>query len=456
MVKVNTMKQSRNAKIKIRKRGNSYEARKTIDLTKIYGFEVKKRISKTAPTEEEAITLLNVREQEELLNAADKVRTNRYANKLEYEQLENNISGIGTDFTVKFFVNKMLQNKKLQAENKLYNRRRKISPKTVTSYLGTANRQVIPIWGDLDIRKITTEQLQQHFDKLDYSVKYLKDIKLILKLTFQTAIDLGIITENPASKIYVGNRKCNIGVEIEHLNKERQSRWLDLIEEDGRQWAYLFEAILLSGARPEEACAFKWKTIDLERNMIYIRKAYKQVYIYDNNLKKRYNEKILDDLKTSQSVRDVPLHPRLKKLVLKIKADRIMEYQKVGKILNEDDFIFLNQNGKPFVPERLTNKMPTFIRKYKLEHMTVYGLRHSFATNCAEQGLPPEVLHILMGHSDFDTTRKFYIHITEARKQQEMLKLYNKQYTEEQLKSLMEKNKKYLEQITALTEPVLV
>ena len=386
MVKVNTMKQSRDAKIKIRKRGNSYEARKTIDLTKIYGFEVKKRISKTAPTEEEAITLLNVREQEELLNAADKVRTNRYANKLEYEQLKNNISGIGTDFTVKFFVNKMLQNKKLQAENKLYNRRRKISPKTVTSYLGTANRQVIPIWGDLDIRKITTEQLQQHFDKLDYSVKYLKDIKLILKLTFQTAIDLGIVTENPASKIYVGNRKSNIGVEIEHLNKERQSRWLDLIEEDGRQWAYLFEAILLSGARPEEACAFKWKTIDLERNMIYIREAYKQIYVYDNNFKKIFTEKILDDVKTSPSVRDVPLHPRLKKLVLKIKADRIVEYQRVGKTLNEDDFIFLNQNGKPFVPERLTNKMPTFIRKYKLEHMTVYRVTPLFCNFVLDRG----------------------------------------------------------------------
>ena len=60
-----------------------------------------------------------------------------------------------------------------------------------------------------------------------------------------------------------------------------------------------------------------------------------------------------------------------------------------------------------------------------------------------------------MGHSDFDTTRKFYIHITEARKQQEMLKLYNKQYTEEQLQNLMEKNKKYLDKIIALTEPVL-
>lgn len=386
MVKVNIIKQSRDAKIKVRKRGNSYEARKTLDLTKIYGFEVKKRISKTAPTEEEAIALLKTREQEELLNAAEKVRTNRYANKLEYEQLENNISEIGTDFTVKFFVNKMLQDKKMQAENKLYNRRRKISPKTVTSYLGTANRQVIPVWGDLDIRKITMEQLQQHFDKLDYSTKYLKDIKLILKLTFQTAIDLGIITENPATKIYVGNRKCNIGVEIEHLEKDRQAVWLDRFEQDGRQWAYLFEAILLSGARPEEACAFKWKTIDLERNMIYIREAYKQIYVYDNNLKKKFTEKILDDVKTSPSVRDVPLHPRLKKLVLKIKADRIIEYQKVGKLLNEDEFIFLNQNGKPFVPERLTNKMPTFIRKYKLEHMTVYRSSPFFCNTLFNRG----------------------------------------------------------------------
>lgn len=61
-----------------------------------------------------------------------------------------------------------------------------------------------------------------------------------------------------------------------------------------------------------------------------------------------------------------------------------------------------------------------------------------------------------MGHSDFDTTRKYYIHITEARKKQEMLKLYNTQYTEEQLQNLMEKNQKYLEQIKTLTEPVLI
>ena len=456
MVKINKTKQTRDERIKIRKRGNSYEARKTIDLSKIYGFDITKRISKTASTEEKAIALLITKEQEELLNAAEDVKSKRYSNKLEYEQLSQNISKVGTDFTLKAFVHKVLQEKKIQSETNLYSRRRKISPETVTSYLGTANRQVIPVWGDLDIRKITTEQLQQHFDKLDYSEKYLKDIKQILRLTFQKAIDLGIITENPATKIYTGNRKCTIGVEIEHLDKERQAIWLDLFEQDGRQWAYLFEAILLSGGRPEECCALQWKNIDMERNIIHIRKAFKEVSVYDNNLKKKCNKKILDDLKTPQSLRDIPLHPRLKKLLLKIKTNRIIEYKKAGKTLKEDDYIFLNENDEPFVSERLTNKMPTFIRKYNLEHMTVYGLRHSYATLCSTEGVPPEVLHILMGHSDFDTTRRYYIHISEARKQQEMLKLYNKQYTEEQLQSLMDKNKKYLEKINALTEPTLV
>ena len=63
--------------------------------------------------------------------------------------------------------------------------------------------------------------------------------------------------------------------------------------------------------------------------------------------------------------------------------------------------------------------MPKFIKKYNLEHITAYLLRHSYALLCSAEGMPSEVLHILMGHSGFDTTRRYYIHITEARKQQE-------------------------------------
>ncbi len=195
----------------------------------------------------------------------------------------------------------------------------------------------------------------------------------------------------------------------------------------------------------------------MDRNIIQIREACKLIDVYDNNLKKKCKKKeITKDLKTPQSVRDIPLHPRLKMLILKIKEERIIECQKTGREFSEDEFIFLNRNGEPFVSERLTGKMPSFIKKYKLEHMTVYGLRHSYASLCSAEGVPPEVLHILMGHSDFDTTRKYYIHVSEARKQQEMQKVYKQQYGEEELQSLMEKNHDYLEKITAITQPVIV
>ena len=145
------------------------------------------------------------------------------------------------------------------------------------------------------------------------------------------------------------------------------------------------------------------------------------------------------------------MHPRLKKLLLTIKAERMQQYKNLGKKWREDDYVFLNQKDEPFISDSLSKKMPKFIKQYKLEHLTTYGLRHSFATLCSTLGMPPEVLHIIMGHSDFDTTRKYYIHITEERKRNEMFKLYRQQISEPDLKSLITQNDLYYEKIINLS-----
>ena len=170
------------------------------------------------------------------------------------------------------------------------------------------------------------------------------------------------------------------------MEQDRQEVWLDIFEKDKRQWVYLFESILLTGARPEEACGFKWCSIDFEKDIVHINNAYKDTILYD-------------------------------------------------------------ENGQPFVYENLTNKMPQFIKKYNLEHLTTYGLRHSFATLCSTLGMSPEVLHVIMGHADFDTTRKYYIHITEERKKNEMLKLYRQQNSEPELQKLIAENDKYFNNV---------
>lgn len=63
--------------------------------------------------------------------------------------------------------------------------------------------------------------------------------------------------------------------------------------------------------------------------------------------------------------------------------------------------------------------------------MTPYGLRHSFATFCSEQGMEEIVLMKLMGHANFNTTQKYYICISSKRKQQALKQVYKNIFEKE-------------------------
>ena len=126
-------------------------------------------------------------------------------------------------------------------------------------------------------------------------------------------------------------------------------------------------------------------------------------------------------------------------MLVKFKNEKMEICKKSGKKWNESDYVFLNTEGTPYVPERLTNKMPKFIKKYGLEHMTVYGLRHSFATFNSEKGMDRVVLKELMGHAEFETTDFYYIHITEERKKKEFERIHNNT-TQGKIFKIREKN----------------
>ena len=85
---------NRDNKIKVRKKGNSFEARMTIDLSSIYGFDVKKRISKTALTEKEAIEKAERRKQlaEEYLAKTEASRKEKESKKSDKDKKKDSDS----------------------------------------------------------------------------------------------------------------------------------------------------------------------------------------------------------------------------------------------------------------------------------------------------------------------------------------------------------------------------
>lgn len=466
--KVKKQRTSKGA-ISIRNVKNGKEARVTLQLN-IPGLQ-NPRLAKYGATEEIArkrlaeailLTYIQIQKNKEFANIQvfspecqmELNKFDEYMQSVKEYQLKANGEKEKIQEEVKYpislFVDKMIKEKKRQSEATGIKKKKKISPKTVTYYWNTAQKQVLPCFGKLDATTITQEQIEAHFEELDYSPKYLKDIKLVLKLTFDVVIKEKLRLDNPAEKINITTSKKSLGIEIEHLEQDRQEVWLDIFEKDKRQWVYLFESILLTGARPEEACGFKWSSMDFEKDIVHINNAYKDTILYDENMKRIGHKRGDGELKTAESLRDLPMHPRLKRVLLLIKAERMQEYQKQGKKWDENGYIFLNEKGEPYVSENLTKKMPQFIKKYNLEHLTTYGLRHSFATLCSTLGMPPEVLHVIMGHADFDTTRKYYIHITEERKKNEMIKLYKQQNSEPELQRLMKENEDYFNKVVRL------
>lgn len=111
-----------------------------------------------------------------------------------------------------------------------------------------------------------------------------------------------------------------------------------------------------------------------------------------------------DKLKTDKSKRKIPflLNDRIKRILLEHMKEQQELFKKARAIKdrhwkwNEEQYIFLSRNYYPYVPESLSEGLRDFRNKYNLEHVTPYGLRHSFATYWSEKGMDDAVLQKLM------------------------------------------------------------
>lgn len=115
----------------------------------------------------------------------------------------------------------------------------------------------------------------------------------------------------------------------------------------------------------------------------------------------------------------------IKPLLLQHKKKQKDNFKKLGKKWSEKEYVFLNSTGTPFIPKVLSRNFTKFLTRNSLPHIILYGLRHSFATHCRNLGMEAEVLALLMGHIEYETTQKYYIHISSKQKKDQLQKVQN-------------------------------
>ncbi|MBO6232926.1 MAG: site-specific integrase [Clostridia bacterium] len=256
-----------------------------------------------------------------------------------------------------------------------------------------------------------------------------------LRLVLAYAKEKGYIKSNPiANKKLKKKKQVKKGdTEYEFIEENQRPLWINcMIKEIGLKSNYhketdaslAFLFALLHGTRPEETCGVRWIDLDFENDDFNVKNAYKNIPIYDKITMKRIGWETGDGpLKSPESYRHIPIDILIKQLLINHKKQQKNEFKKDGRKWSENQYVFLNSSRTPFTPKTLSKNFTKFVKRNNLPHMVLYGLRHSFATHCRNLGMSPEVLARLMGHTEFETTQKYYIHVSSKQKKDELQKI---------------------------------
>lgn len=279
----------------------------------------------------------------------------------------------------------------------------------------------------LKMKDITRKQYQEALNDLKargYAENTIDGAHRTGRMIFKRAVELEVIKTDPTEYAIVPKVQKTVE-ELErekelpkYLEKEELAHFLSIIPDhqmDIRDYPIFF-TLAYTGMRAGELCALKWSDIDFEEQTISITKT----YYNPRNAIKEY-ELLTPKTKKSKRVIDVT------KDVL-IELDKLRKAQKevrmkYRKTYHNEGFVFAQLDevnaGYPAYVKLIEIRMKRLLKIANLNpSLTPHSLRHTHTSLLAEAGVSLEQIMDRLGHTDDDTTKNIYLHITKPKKKE--------------------------------------
>ena len=222
------------------------------------------------------------------------------------------------------------------------------------------------------------------------------------------AVELELISINPSDKMKLDKPEQYIATyynqqELEKLFMVAKGSLIEL------------QILLASyyGLRREEICGLKFNAIDFVNHTITIAHTVTQCGI---DGKYKLVEK--DRTKNKSSHRTFPLIPEIEELLLKEKEKQEHNKKLFGNTyLNNENYIFVDAEGKLILPNRVTKTFRQLIQKNNLKKIRFHDLRHSCASLLLANGVNMKEIQAYLGHSSWNCTANIYSHLESNTKQ---------------------------------------
>lgn len=274
-------------------------------------------------------------------------------------------------------------------------------PSTYRDTQARLEKYFFPTLGALPLSEIKASHIQHCLNRLGgYSASLQSKALAEINAVFERAVLNDLISKNPVRGAQLPTaavKQPRRALDAEEIETFKAAA---AIHKDG----LLFELSLFCGLRPQEARALTRANVDIDKAMLYLTGAVKS------------KSREIGTTKTAAGQRCIP-----------IPADLL---PRLAAALPQDlKPIFRSETGKPLTEKQYYRRWHGFMRQWDITsgaylfrnqiiiHMvdqaiTPYYLRHTYATNLAESGVPIKTAQALLGHSSIAVTANIYTHVT--------------------------------------------
>lgn len=286
-----------------------------------------------------------------------------------------------------------------------------ISPRTYQGYV-EKSKTILEHLGNMQLQKIELYHLQKFISDLQNegkSPKSLRHYYSILKICFDDAIMCRHISLNPTRNLKLPSMRRK---ELNIMTKEEQLVFEGFMKKYRMGTAYI--VLVNTGLRAGELSGLTWKDVDFENKALYVRRGMQKITTYDDDFNKIKRERKVTDVKTENSYRVVPMLDKVVRILQEYKKKVQTEQEELAELgegFKEDDFIFKTKYNHPITSEYLRKTCQGICKSNNFRKVGIHELRHTFATRSIEAGIDLRVLQEILGHASYSTTADIYVHI---------------------------------------------
>lgn len=276
-----------------------------------------------------------------------------------------------------------------------------VKPSTFACYATIMQKHIRPSIGSVEMEEMNNEILTEFIldrQKQGLSANTLRLILFLLKSVMRTGERRGIYPAEPLDFFLPKDR----GGEMKLLSQENRKKLLIWLGNCRTNFELGLLLSISTGIRVGELCGVKWEDVDLEGEVLHIRRTVSRIRNTEQKTTAAKTVLYIGSPKTGTSQRDIPIPgfmlPRLKE-----KRRDGACYLLTGRLTCME-------------PRGVQRRFKNLLRKLRMPDVNIHALRHSFASQWIENGFDSKSLSEILGHSSVKITMDIYVHSNMSQK----------------------------------------